>query len=72
MIFRLNYDDEFEQPYSIEATIKQWAFDVGRDRPDVAWLLSPYDTWETNPFYKGEPQPNPEAYQDLYYGDFSG
>ena len=26
---------------------------VGQERPDRAWLLSDYDTWERNPYYRG-------------------
>lgn len=32
----------------------------GMENPDKAWILSDWDTWETNPFYCGPPQPHPE------------
>ena len=35
-------------------------WNVGRDRPDVEWILSPYDTWHKNPYYTGEPGRHPE------------
>ena len=32
----------------------------GVDRPDQQWILTPFDTWEKNPFYHGEDQVHPE------------
>jgi hypothetical protein len=26
---------------------------VGGEHPDSAWILSPFDTWEPNPLYRG-------------------
>jgi hypothetical protein len=33
---------------------------VGSDRPEQCWILTPYDTWERNPAYTGPDQPHPE------------
>ena len=38
----------------------EYAWNVGRDRPDVEWICSPYDTFHKNPFYEGEPGPHPD------------
>ena len=38
----------------------EYVWNVGRDRPDVEWILSPYDTWHKNPYYTGEPGRHPE------------
>jgi hypothetical protein len=46
---------------SIEgAADREYAFEAGRDRRDVAWILSDRDVWYRNPFYRGPPQPHPE------------
>jgi len=33
----------------------------GEDKPNVAWILTPFDTWEPNPFYTGPKVPHPEV-----------
>ena len=45
--------------YETEA-VRQYTYEVGSQLTNQAWILSPYDTWEKNPFYIGEPQPHPE------------
>lgn len=45
---------------TITDAVREHTFNVGRDHPDVAWILSPYDTWNRNPYYTGEPVPHPE------------
>jgi hypothetical protein len=42
----------------------EYAHNVGRDRRDLAWILSDRDVWYRNPFYQGPPQPHPEDYQN--------
>lgn len=42
--------------------VREYARNAGSERPDQAWVLSPYDTWERNPCYSGPPQPHPEEY----------
>lgn len=42
------------------AAVGQYASAHGADAPDSAWILSPFDTWEKNPHYKGPKQPHPE------------
>lgn len=60
-------DKEYSSLATMTEAVREYAFNVGSDRPDVAWILSPYDTWERNPFYVGPKQPHPE---DAMYGDF--
>ena len=40
--------------------VQEYALNVGRENLDRAWILSDYDSWERNPFYRGTPQPHPE------------
>lgn len=40
--------------------VKQYAGAYGEASPDQAWILSPFDTWEKNPYYVGPPVPHPE------------
>lgn len=44
---------------------REYALNVGRDNPDQAWIVTPLDTYERNPFYRGAPQPHPETVIDL-------
>jgi len=44
--------------------IREWAYNVGADHSESAWLCSNYDTWERNPYYVGPPVPHPEEYGD--------
>lgn len=54
------YTDSLSDSQWRVAAVAQFAADRGRDRPDLAWILSPFDTWEPNPFYTGPAQPHPE------------
>lgn len=47
--------------------VREYARNVGQEKPEQCWLLSSYDTWVRNPFYKGEPVRHPE--EDDYLGD---
>ena len=60
--------EEDHQPLATMAeAATEYAINVGRDLAESgdttrAWVLSPYDTWESNPFYVGPPVPHPEDY----------
>lgn len=41
--------------------LAEFARNVGRECPHLAWLLHDSDTWVANPFYVGEPVPHPES-----------
>ena len=40
---------------------QNYVSDRGSLRPDLAWILSPYDVWYKNPYYIGPDQPHPES-----------
>lgn len=42
--------------------IQEYALNVGHDNPDQAWILTPFDVWQPNPFYQGPKVPHPESY----------
>lgn len=37
------------------SAVAEYAREHGRMHPDLAWITSPYDTIEANPFYVGNP-----------------
>jgi len=39
---------------------REYACNVGRERPEQAWILTDYDTWQANPFYAGPAVRHPE------------
>ena len=41
-------------------SVREYARNVDSERTDCAWILSPFDSWERNPFYVGPLQPHPE------------
>lgn len=45
---------------TISDAVQEYAENVGRDNANHQWILSPYDSWEINPFYRGPAQPHPE------------
>jgi hypothetical protein len=40
---------------------REHAANAGRERPEAAWILSPFDTWEPNPNYCGPEVPHPDS-----------
>jgi hypothetical protein len=41
------------------------------DHPEQAWILTPWDSWEVNPFYHGPKVAHPEdAFEDAYEGEY--
>ena len=45
-------DDYFRVPTWTEVC-REYAANVGGERPEQAWILTPWDTWERNPAYSG-------------------
>ena len=43
---------------------KEFACNAGMDNPGDAWILTPWDSWERNPFYSGPPVRHPEDDSD--------
>lgn len=35
--------------------VRAYVAEVGATRPNSAWILSDFDTWEKNPYYEGPP-----------------
>ena len=50
---------------SMSDAVREYTWNVGADRRDIAWILSSYDTWHRNPYYTGEPVPHPESEEYL-------
>ena len=40
--------------------LDQYADAYGEERPNVEYILSPYDTWLRNPYYTGAPGLHPD------------
>lgn len=53
------YDYE-DRCATIAEADREYATNVGSERPDVPWILSDRDVWYRNPYYKGAPVPHPE------------
>lgn len=47
--------------YENEA-LRDYALNVGQNFPEKAWINTPHDTWELNPFYRGPAVPHPESH----------
>lgn len=50
--------------YNSEAC-KEYARNHGRFHPEIAWISTPMDSWEANPFYIGPKVSHPEADDDF-------
>lgn len=50
----------------------EYARNAGADDPSRCWILTPWDTWEKNPHYRGPAVRHPE--DDVYDGwmDYEG
>lgn len=61
------FEDDFTELATPKEACREYAHNVGRDCPDVAWISTDWDSWEPNPFYRGPAVPHPEdaAYMDL-------
>ena len=46
--------------------VDDYTLSHGEFETERAWILSPYDTWEPNPFYKGRPQKSPDELEYEY------
>lgn len=42
------------------AACREYAANIGSEKPDTEWILTDFDTWERNPCYRGKPGPHPE------------
>lgn len=53
--------NDYDGNYLYQA-VQQYAYVYGEERAEDEWILSPFDTWERNPHYRGEPGRHPEDY----------
>ena len=57
------YDEEMNSRLATPSdAIREYTYNYGMDNPDMEWIVSPYDTWERNPYYTGKPGPHSEEY----------
>lgn len=49
---------------TVTEACREYARNAGMDDPDRAWILTPWDSWERNPFYRGPAVRHPEDYDD--------
>lgn len=49
-----------ERPATQAEAYREMVVNMGQDRPQECWILTPYDTWERNPAYVGPDEPHPE------------
>ncbi len=54
------YDEDNAPLATYDDAMREYALNVGADRPDSAWICTPFDVWMPNPYYTGAPQPHPE------------
>ena len=53
---------ECEEPLATPSeACREFARNIGAERPEQPWILTGRDTWERNPFYHGPPVPDPES-----------
>jgi hypothetical protein len=50
----------------LQEAVAEYARQHGAVETERAWILSPFDTWERNPSYRGPAVPHPE---DDHYED---
>src|SRR5262245_6333315 len=55
-----------------QEAMREYAREVGRQFPERAWISTPLDSWERNPFYTGPEVPHPEADDGDYSDDGQG
>lgn len=60
----LNDYVEDAPPVSLDQAVDEHIREVGRDCPDEEWLLSPFDSWHRNPFYRGAPGHPEDDFED--------
>ena len=60
--------DDYDDANFTYATDQEWdraeAYEIGRDHPERAWVLTDRDVWHANPFYHGPAVPHPEEWED--------
>jgi len=49
-----------DQLATMSDAAREFASNVGSEDTTRAWILSPFDSWERNPYYQGPDVPHPE------------
>jgi hypothetical protein len=58
-------EEDYYGRASYSDACREYAHNAGCDRPESAWILTPWDTWEKNPNYSGPPARHPDDdYED--------
>lgn len=68
------HDDDHTELATPTEACREYARNVGAERPEDAWILTDWDTWEPNPYYHGPAVPHPEdaVYMDADDPAFDG
>lgn len=70
-MYFIHPDDESGGLATETESCREYARNVGMENQDVAWINTPQDTWERNPFYQGLAVRHPEDDdEDEVYGPF--
>lgn len=56
--------NEDSAPATMSQAVAEYAANVGQENRERAWILSPFDSWERNPFYNGPAVKHPEELAD--------
>jgi hypothetical protein len=59
----MTHEQEEDRLATPQEACREFAHNYGAMRPEKAWVLTDYDTWEPNPHYAGPPVPHPESYE---------
>jgi hypothetical protein len=51
---------EYKMLATASEACKEFAANVGSEDTERAWILTPFDSWERNPYYCGPAVPHPE------------
>lgn len=54
-------EDEYDAPSTIAEAMQEYVWNYGAMHRDAAWIVTPYDTTEANPFYDGPRVPHPDS-----------
>jgi hypothetical protein len=72
LMFFIHPDDESGGLATQAEAAQEYGRNAGMDDPDREWILTPWDSWERNPFYTGPRGRHPEDddYDSEIYGPF--
>ena len=60
----MQYDEE-DRCATYGEAFAEYARNAGEGHPEQEWILTPWDTWQRNPWFTGKPGRHPEDdYED--------